>query len=345
MAGQQAPTRIERIVTARYEPLVLPMPLNPMSVGEYKKYMPKFTGTEGVTTKEHLEAFYNYVDNLDISENDVWMRVFVQSLDGEARKCFRGLPQGSITNIEALDDAFLKQCGDKKNLLYYHTEFGNLKREKGEPLSDFNKIFNKMYSKIPAEVKPTPTTTKITYANSFDLDFCLLLRERRCATLNDMQEAALEVESNIMAEEKLKCQVDRRRLKGEASSSHASTSEPKLDKMTKMIESLATEISKLKVEYALGKTRLQNKFAPRNPNPFRKANEHLQIMQRGEEIKEDHKVKAPFQNAVMEGEQFDEDEDEIHCMEDNGSVVFLALAEYEQSLLQEQNSQEVKRIQ
>ena len=76
--------------------------------------MPKFTGIDGVTAKEHLESFYSYADNLDISENDVWMRVFVQSLDGEARKWFRELAPRSIANIEALDDAFLKHWGDKK---------------------------------------------------------------------------------------------------------------------------------------------------------------------------------------------------------------------------------------
>ena len=190
-----------------------------------------------------------------------------------------------------------------------------------------------MYSKIPAQVKPTSNSAKLTYSNSFDSDFCLLLRERRCATLAEMQDAALEVESNILAAQKLKSQVDRKKPRGEASSSPASTSEPKLDKMTKMIESLAAEISKLKVEQTSGITRQQNTFAPRNPNPFRKANEQLQIMQRGEESKEDQKVKAPFQNVVMEGEQFEEDEDEIHCMEDKGNVAFLTLAEYEQSLL------------
>jgi len=36
------------------------------------------------------------------------MRVFVQSLDGEARKWFRELTPRSIADIEALDDAFLK---------------------------------------------------------------------------------------------------------------------------------------------------------------------------------------------------------------------------------------------
>ena len=53
-------------------------------------------------------------------------------------------------------------------------------------------------------------------------------------------------------------------------------------------------------------------------------------MYRGEDSKEDQKVKAPLQNVVMEEEQFEEDEDEIHCMEDKGSAAFLTLAKYEQ---------------
>jgi len=101
-----------------------------------------------------------------------------------------------------------------------------------------------MYNKIPAEVKPTTTSAKLTYANAFDVDFCLLLRERRCATLADMQDATLEVESNIMVAKKHKGKVDRRKQKDESSSS----SDPKIDKMTKMIESLTSEISKLKIE-------------------------------------------------------------------------------------------------
>jgi len=35
----------------------------------------------------------------------------------------------------------------------------------------------------------------------------------------------------------------------------------------------------------------------------------------------------------MEEEQFEEDEDEIHYMEDKGSAAFLTLATYEESLL------------
>ena len=61
------------------------------------------------------------------------------------------------------------------------------------------KIFNKMFGKILAEIKPADTSTKITYANAFDSEIRLLLRERRPASLSLMQDATLEVESNIVA--------------------------------------------------------------------------------------------------------------------------------------------------
>jgi len=66
-----------------------------------------------------------------------------------------GLTPGSIVGIEALDDAFLRHSGDKKDFIYYITEFGSLKRKEGESISDFSKIFNRMYNKIPTKIKPT----------------------------------------------------------------------------------------------------------------------------------------------------------------------------------------------
>jgi hypothetical protein len=114
---------------------------------------------------------------------DVWMRIFVHSLEGEARKWFRAFPPGSINGIEALDNASLRQWGDKKHFMYYMTKFGSLKRKEGESVSDFSKIFNKMYNKIPTEIKSLEASAKITYASTFDPNFYLLLMERRATTL------------------------------------------------------------------------------------------------------------------------------------------------------------------
>jgi hypothetical protein len=80
----------------------------------------------------------------------------------------------------------LRQWGDKKYFMYYMTKFGSLKRREGESISDFSKRFNKMYNKIPAKIKPSKSSAKITYARAFDPNFYLLLRERRATTLAHM---------------------------------------------------------------------------------------------------------------------------------------------------------------
>ena len=132
-----------------------------------------------------------------------------------------------MEGIEALDDNFLKHWGERRDHLYYIKEFSNLKRENGGSVSNFTKRFN-MYSKIPIEIKPTGTSAMITYENSFDSDFFLLIRERRSASLSLMHDVALEVESNILASQKVKGKVDRR--KHPADYSGASASENKIEK-------------------------------------------------------------------------------------------------------------------
>jgi hypothetical protein len=205
--------RMDAIVAARYAPLILPQVLYAFPPNDYMKYLPRFNGEGEVTVEEHLNYFYSFADNFNVEHADVWMRLFVQSLDGEARKWFRSLPPNSIVDIDALDDTFLRHWGDKKDYLYYITEFGALKRKQGESVSDFTKRFNKMYSKIPEEIKPTETSAKITFSNAFDVEFSLLLRERRSVTLILMQEATIEVESNILAAERLKSKNDRDKKK------------------------------------------------------------------------------------------------------------------------------------
>ena len=104
-------TKMERILVSRYAPVNLPNSLSAMPTEYYLKYMPKFTGEGYFTAKENWEAFYSYDENINIEQEDVWTRVFVQILDGQARKWFKEFPVGSIAGIEALDDIFLKHYG------------------------------------------------------------------------------------------------------------------------------------------------------------------------------------------------------------------------------------------
>ena len=81
MAAPQL-TKMERILVARYAPLNFPNPLLTMPTRHYLKYMPKFTGEGDFTGEEHLEEFYSYAENINIEQEDVWTRFYVQILDG-----------------------------------------------------------------------------------------------------------------------------------------------------------------------------------------------------------------------------------------------------------------------
>jgi hypothetical protein len=72
-------------------------------------------------------------------------------------------------------------------------EFEALRKKNYESVLEFTQRFNKLYNKIPAEVKPCQPTAKVTFARAFEPDFALLLRERRYMTLSGMQDDAIEI--------------------------------------------------------------------------------------------------------------------------------------------------------
>ena len=80
--------------------------MNALPTGYYLKYMPKFRGEGEVTAEQHLADFYAYADNLNTEQEDVWMRIFVQCIEGDVRKWFRSLIVDRITGIEPLDNTF-----------------------------------------------------------------------------------------------------------------------------------------------------------------------------------------------------------------------------------------------
>ena len=68
-----------------------------------------------------------------------------------------------------------------------------------ESFHEFSIRFMRVYNSIPADIKPLVGATKLHYADAFESDFSLLLRERKSASILDMFKYALEVESNMVA--------------------------------------------------------------------------------------------------------------------------------------------------
>ena len=122
-----------------------------------------------------------------------------------------------------------------------------------------------------------------------------------------------------------------------------SSSENKIDKLAKMLDSPIAKMSRIKDR---GKISLRDKgpndFAPRNPNlvPYRRSNPPAQILQRDRNQDKDQRIRSPFHDVVLEEEQnFSQEEGEaeenINCMEDEVDFSFLTQANYEEGLMNE----------
>jgi hypothetical protein len=147
-----------------------------------------------------------------------------------------------------------------------------LRKKTYESVLEFIQRFNNLYHKISVEVKPSQPAAKVTFAGAFDSDFALLLRERRSTTLAGMQDDAIEIESNMMASEKLKTKVDMGTREPKCFKEHAgpsgsgkSSSEEKMDEMEKIIKDLSNKISRMEMEKAKPDPYVRNQFR-RNPN-------------------------------------------------------------------------------
>jgi uncharacterized small protein (DUF1192 family) len=221
------------------------------------------------------------------------------------------------------------------------TEFGSLKKQEGESVSDFSKRFNKMYNKIPAEIKPSEASAQISYASAFDPDFCLVLRERRATSLAQMQDAAVEVESNILAADRLRNQPDTNRRKGKSevsvsgsNTSGLSVSDPPVNELTQLLSVLKEEMERLKTErkQMKGPQNTENRGGFRRPNNFAPPT----MRKEKERDRDDQRIQAPFQNNFVADEEeaeTGEPEPKIHSLEVIPPFPHLTKSAYEESLM------------
>jgi hypothetical protein len=258
-------------VAARYAPLVLLVPLHDLPEN-YMKNIPKFTGEGDLTAQEHINFFDQFVDILGLEHEDVYSRLLVQTFEGQVKTWFRGLAARSLRSYNELKSSFIRQWGERKDHLYYLTEFGALRKKNYESVLEFTQRFNKLYNKIPIEVKPSQPAAKVTFTGAFDPDFTLLLRERRSVDLTKMQDDALEIESNMMASGKLKSKMEtgnketRRYREQGGSSGSGRSSGDKMDDMARIIKELSNKILKMELDQTKN-DHFPRKDFRRNPNP------------------------------------------------------------------------------
>ena len=99
---------------------------------------------------------------------------------------------------------------EKKKFVQMLTCYNQLKRGFDESIKNFSSRFNTIYNSLPADCKPPEGMTKLHFAEAFDDDFSLFLRERRSPTLAQMMFYTIEVEINMMSSKRGRYKVDTR---------------------------------------------------------------------------------------------------------------------------------------
>jgi hypothetical protein len=164
------------IMVARYAPLILAAPLHNMPQ-DYQTRIPRFDGTRNMTAQQHVDKMNDFFDLQEVDEEDVKMRLFSQSLNGEVRKWFKALPAASLNDIIAFHQSFLNRWEVKKNPLQILFEYERIKRNQGESVQDFCTRFNNIYNAIPTNIKPPRGLDLIKFPDGFDVDMSYQLRE------------------------------------------------------------------------------------------------------------------------------------------------------------------------
>ena len=89
------PPRVDTWVESRCVPLALPSHLHGI-LEHYLKILPKFYREKDISTDGHMALFQYFTNNIFIEHDDVYMRPFVQTLEGYVWKWFRGFPNNSV---------------------------------------------------------------------------------------------------------------------------------------------------------------------------------------------------------------------------------------------------------
>ena len=101
-----------------------------------------------------MDKFDDFIDMEEVDYYDPRMRLFAQSLYGEAKRWFNDLPARSIATFKYFEALSLDRWEDKKSPLQVLNQYNNLKKDNFESVHEFSRRFMRFYISIPTILNP-----------------------------------------------------------------------------------------------------------------------------------------------------------------------------------------------
>jgi hypothetical protein len=62
-------------------------------------------------------------------------------------------------------------------------QFNQIKKKENETVSEFDTRFNRLYSQISIDLRPTAVAVRLLYVNAFDGQFCFIMKDKKPTSL------------------------------------------------------------------------------------------------------------------------------------------------------------------
>jgi hypothetical protein len=177
-------------------PLRLARPLHDIPVDAPNR-LPKFSGTDTLSAKEHIQNFYDALALMDIAIPDVIIRIFVRTFEGEAARWYHLLPNDSIPNWDTMIQEFKKNFQGADDLSSLLRDFMTISIHEGEQIRNFNQCFTSTLNRIPTTSQPSGNNFFHYYMTSMNLNVKYILKDKSIQNLDAAKTSTLEIERNM----------------------------------------------------------------------------------------------------------------------------------------------------
>ena len=147
-----------------------------------------------------MSEFYSYFMLHPVADEaeDVVMKLFSNTLHGDAKKWYNNLPNASITSMDQFEEVFLEEWGIKsEDIPILQKKFEDIKQNENETLFNFQSRFEGTLHQIPATHRPGEEYVVHLYTHAILAHLGLPLSKRGPRTLNESYDMATGIERNI----------------------------------------------------------------------------------------------------------------------------------------------------
>jgi len=148
------------------------------------KWHPKFFGDNAISAHDHLVNFFELMnDNQSNEHEDMVMKLFANSLEGDVKTCFINLEDNSLKDWPTFERDFLDELEVKIDSKFFMNQLHEIKKKENELVQEFNTRSQKVVEKNLVDIKPTANTIFLFYVNYYQGQFGFMLQDKAPSTL------------------------------------------------------------------------------------------------------------------------------------------------------------------